>query len=40
MKTEKYIVPALIPLTIGIECGFALSTEGFDKDDETDAGWQ
>ena len=40
MKTEKYIVPTMVPLTIGIERGFSLSTEGFDKDDETDAGWQ
>lgn len=30
----------MIPLTIGIERGFAFSTEGFDKDNEIDAGWE
>lgn len=30
----------MVPLTIGIEREFALSTEGFDKNNETDAGWQ
>ncbi len=40
MDIRKYIVPTLIPLTIGIERGFAFSNEGFEKDDETDAGWE
>jgi len=40
MKNKKYYIPTLIPLTIRIERGFAFSTEGFEKDDETDAGWE
>lgn len=40
MKAEKYTAPTLVPLTVKIECGFVLSTEGFDKDNEFDPGWE
>lgn len=40
MKNKKYYIPTLIPLNVNIERGFAFSTEGFEKDDETDAGWE
>ncbi|MGN0006531.1 MAG: hypothetical protein ACI35T_00365 [Alistipes sp.] len=40
MKREKYSEPLLRLLNVKTESGFLASSEGFERDDQTDAGWE